>query len=110
MNAAQCLQARTQRSTYGAVPAGFFRARGLPAANGGRPGFLQLRLRVRPLAGRCRQAEDPGLRSYHFALPRSMRYDEACNSGAAVAPVMERRTEAVDAPAGFRGDGGTRVG
>ncbi len=96
MNAAQCLQARTQRSTYGAVPAGFFRARGLPAANGGRPGFLQLRLRVRPLAGRCRQAEDPGLRSYHFALPRSMRYDEARNSGAAMERVMKLREEAVE--------------
>ena len=96
MNAAQCLQARTQRSTYGAVPAGFFRARGLPAANGGRPGFLQLRLRVRPLAGRCRQAEDPGLRSYHFALPRSMRYDEACNSGAAMERVLQLRAQALE--------------
>ncbi len=43
-----------------------------------------------------RQAEDPALRSYHFALPRSMRYDEARNSGAAVARVMELREKAVE--------------
>ena len=43
-----------------------------------------------------RQAEDPALRAYHFALPRSMRYDEARNSGAAVARVMELRKEAVE--------------
>jgi len=43
-----------------------------------------------------RQAEDPALRAYHFALPRSMRYDEARNSGAAIARVMELRQEAVE--------------
>src|SRR5690606_15101752 len=43
-----------------------------------------------------RQTEDPALRAYHFALPRSMRYDEARNSGAAVARVMELREKAVE--------------
>lgn len=43
-----------------------------------------------------RQAEDPALRSYHFALPRSMRYDEARNSGAAIARIMEMREELVE--------------
>lgn len=43
-----------------------------------------------------RQAEDAALRSYHFALPRSMRYDEARNSGAATERVMKLREEAVE--------------
>ncbi len=43
-----------------------------------------------------RQAEDAALRSYHFALPRSMRYDEARNSGAAMERVMKLREEAVE--------------
>ncbi|MBO6635285.1 hypothetical protein [Parvibaculum sp.] len=43
-----------------------------------------------------RQAEDPALRSYHFALPRSMRYDEARNSGAAIERVMHLREKAVE--------------
>jgi len=43
-----------------------------------------------------RQAEDPALRSYHFALSRSMRYDEARNSGAAIERVMHLREKAVE--------------
>lgn len=38
-----------------------------------------------------RQSEDAALRAYHFALPRSMRYDTGRNQGAAVKRVMEQR-------------------
>lgn len=43
-----------------------------------------------------RQSEDAALRAYHFALPRSMRYDEGRNQGAAVKRVMEQRDSFVE--------------
>ena len=43
-----------------------------------------------------RQSEDPALKAYHFALPRSMRYDEARNQGAAIERVQKLRGEALD--------------
>ena len=43
-----------------------------------------------------RQNEEPALRAYHFALPRSMRYDEARNQGAAVEQVKKLRADALE--------------
>src|SRR5690554_3702642 len=42
-----------------------------------------------------RQEEDAALRAYHFALPRSYRYDDARNRGAAVERVLKARNEAL---------------
>lgn len=42
-----------------------------------------------------RQDENAALRAYHFALPRSYRYDDARNRGAAVERVLKARNEAL---------------
>lgn len=43
-----------------------------------------------------RQSDDAALRAYHFALPRSMRYSDARNTGFAVKRVAEQRQAAVE--------------
>lgn len=43
-----------------------------------------------------RQSANAALKAYHFALPRSMRYDEARNQGAAVMRVQKLRAQALE--------------
>lgn len=43
-----------------------------------------------------RQSDDAALRAYHFALPRSIRYDDARNQGFAAELVAAEREKALD--------------
>lgn len=43
-----------------------------------------------------RQSDDAALRAYHFALPRSLRYNENRNSGLAIKQVQAKRERAAN--------------
>lgn len=43
-----------------------------------------------------RQSDDAALKAYHFALPRSLRYNEHRNTGLAIEQVQAKRERAAD--------------
>ncbi len=43
-----------------------------------------------------RQSDDAALRAYHFALPRSLRYQETRNQGFAIQHVLKQRKSYVE--------------